>query len=76
MDTIVISKYEGGRRKAVLNRKKHSVDFADAVSVLGNERAVTILDDIVEEERFITLGRRCPRTSLLGHLYLAWRSGA
>ena len=29
----------------------------DATAVLEDERAVTILDDYVEEERFITMGR-------------------
>lgn len=44
-------------RKAVTNRRKHGVDFADAGTVLHDDRAVTIPDeDSDEEERFVTLG--------------------
>ena len=48
--------FEWDRKKARTNLKKHNVDFADATAVLEDERAVTILDDCVYEERFITLG--------------------
>ncbi len=36
--------------------KKHGIDFADAVSVFTDERAITIEDDYSEEERFVTIG--------------------
>jgi uncharacterized DUF497 family protein len=43
-------------RKAAANLKKHRVDFADAVTVLHDEQAITIRDDEGDEERFITIG--------------------
>lgn len=47
---------EWDRRKAAANRRKHGVDFADAVAVLYDELAVTIQDEHPDEERFITIG--------------------
>jgi uncharacterized DUF497 family protein len=49
--------YEWDCRKAIKNLQKHNVDFPDAIAVMEDERAVTILDDYVGEERFITLGK-------------------
>jgi uncharacterized DUF497 family protein len=43
-------------KKAVSNLKKHGIDFADAVSVLEDERAMTISEEYPNEERFITIG--------------------
>jgi uncharacterized DUF497 family protein len=45
-------------RKAAGNLKKHSVDFADAATVLYDERAITIRDDEDDEheERYVTIG--------------------
>ena len=43
-------------RKAVANRRKHDVDFADAATVLRDELAVTILDDDPNEERVAPIG--------------------
>ncbi len=42
------------KRKA--NLRKHGVEFADAVNVLDDPRAITIEDRDHDEERFITLG--------------------
>lgn len=42
-------------RKAAANLKKHGVDFADAATVLYDDRAVTIRDEAVEE-RYVTIG--------------------
>ena len=42
--------------KAEANRRKHGVDFADAVEVLYDPRALTMADDHPEEERYITTG--------------------
>lgn len=42
--------------KAAANVKKHGVDFADAATVLEDERALTMRDDDPDEERFVTLG--------------------
>ena len=48
--------FEWGSKKAISNLKKHGVDFADAVTVLEDERAITIPEDYPDEERFITVG--------------------
>jgi len=41
--------------KARSNLRKHGVAFADAVSALEDERALTIRDPTEEEERWVTL---------------------
>ena len=44
-------------RKAVINLRKHGVDFADAGTVLHDEQAITIHDEgSDDEDRFVTLG--------------------
>ncbi len=48
--------FEWDDRKAARNLKKHAVDFADAVAVFFDERAVTKPDPTADEERFVTLG--------------------
>lgn len=48
--------YQWDPDKAIANRQKHGVRFADAISVFGDERAITIVDDYPEEERFIIIG--------------------
>jgi hypothetical protein len=50
------SPYEWDPKKALLNRRKHGVAFADAVTVFQDERAVTLEDSDPEETRFVTLG--------------------
>ncbi len=42
--------------KAAGNLKKHGVDFADAVSALYDDLAVTVRDDDADEQRFVTMG--------------------
>ena len=58
--------------KAAANARKHGVDFADAVTVLDDEMAITIPDPAAdEEERFVTLG-----TDAVGRLLVvvySWR---
>lgn len=50
-------KFEWDPAKAASNRKKHGVDFADAVGVFEDELAITIEDNDAEGElRFITIG--------------------
>jgi uncharacterized DUF497 family protein len=49
-------KFEWDQRKATLNLGKHGVDFADAVTVLYDELAVTVPDDRASENRFTTIG--------------------
>lgn len=63
--------FEWDIKKALSNLKKHGIDFADAVSVLEDERAVTIPDEYYGEERFVTIGM-----DVLGRILVivyAWR---
>lgn len=48
--------YQWDDNKAKANLKKHKVDFAEAVTVFGDDLAVTIEDDTPDEERFVTIG--------------------
>ncbi len=48
--------YQWDNNKAEINRLKHGVDFADAVSVFANDAAITVVDDHPDEERFATMG--------------------
>lgn len=48
--------FEWDERKAKANLRKHRIDFADAVGVLEDPLAVTILDETSDEERFVTVG--------------------
>ena len=48
--------YEWDPRKAIINLRKHGIDFADAVSVFADELALTLRDPYPGEVRFITLG--------------------
>ena len=43
-------------KKAASNFRKHRVRFADSVSVLEDERAITIHDFEAEEERWVSIG--------------------
>lgn len=49
--------FEWDCKKAISNLKKHGVDFADAVSVFEDAKAITVSDDYADEERFITIGK-------------------
>jgi hypothetical protein len=48
--------FEWDEGKARANRRKHGIDFADAVAVLEDPLAVTIPDGAAGEERFVTVG--------------------
>ena len=48
--------YQWSRDKAAANLRKHSIDFADAVSVFSDDLAITIPDERFDEERFVTIG--------------------
>jgi uncharacterized DUF497 family protein len=48
--------YQWDKAKATTNRRKHGVRFADAVTIFDDESAITIEDDDLEEERFVTIG--------------------
>jgi len=63
--------YEWDAGKAESNRRKHGVDFADAVSVFGDELALTIPDEDDEKARFLTMG-----SDLMGRILVVaytWR---
>jgi uncharacterized DUF497 family protein len=49
-------RYEWDPDKAATNEARHGVRFADAVSVFGDEQALTIDDTHPDEERFVTIG--------------------
>ena len=51
-----IMDYEWDPDKARTNRDKHGISFADAVAVFGDDMALTMADDVADEERFITVG--------------------
>ena len=49
--------YQWDPRKADLNKKKHGIDFADAVAVFEYEWALTVEHQIVRnEQRYATFG--------------------
>jgi uncharacterized protein len=48
--------FEWDERKARANLRKHRVDFADAATVLEDDRAVTVTDEDPDEERYATIG--------------------
>lgn len=65
-------RFEWDNKKAAKNLRKHGVDFADAATVFYDEMAVTIRDEVTEEERFVTLGM-----DALGRILVvvySWRS--
>ena len=48
--------FEWDPDKAESNLRKHGVDFADAVTALYDDLAITIQDDTEDEQRFVTIG--------------------
>jgi len=48
--------YEWDPKKSVSNLRKHGIDFADAVIALEDELALTVDDNHLNEQRFITIG--------------------
>ncbi|MGH7923597.1 MAG: BrnT family toxin [Candidatus Binatus sp.] len=48
--------FEWDPKKAERNRRKHGVEFVDAVTVLDDDRAVTVADEHLNEERYVTFG--------------------
>ena len=48
--------YQWNDNKAKTNLKKHSIDFADAVTIFGDDLAVTVEDNNPHENWFITIG--------------------
>ena len=49
--------YQWDHKKAASNLKKHGVDFADAIGVFEDERALTVKEhSVINEQRFVTIG--------------------
>ncbi len=49
-------KFEWDERKARTNLRKHRVDFADAATMFEDNRAITVVEDNPDEERYATIG--------------------
>jgi len=62
---------EWDSRKAAANVKKHGVDFADAVTALYDDRAITVRDDEPNDERYVTIGMDALARVLV--VVYAWR---
>jgi uncharacterized DUF497 family protein len=43
-------------KKAERNLRKHGVEFVDAVIAFDDDRAITLVDEHPEEERYVTFG--------------------
>jgi uncharacterized DUF497 family protein len=50
--------FEWDPNKALMNARKHGVQFSEAISVFGDDDAITIVDDESDsdEQRLVTLG--------------------
>ncbi len=48
--------FEWDPKKAEQNLRKHGVEFANAVIVLDDNRAITLVDEHIGEERYVTFG--------------------
>jgi uncharacterized DUF497 family protein len=48
--------YEWDPAKSEANYRKHGVRFSDALSVFGDDGAVTIVDSNTDEERYVIIG--------------------
>jgi len=51
-----VNRFEWDPRKAASNARKHGIRFADAVTVLEDDRAITVRDDAQGEDRLVTIG--------------------
>ena len=51
--------FEWDPHKGRANVRRHAVEFADAVAVFEDERAITMVDEptAVDEQRWLTLGK-------------------
>jgi hypothetical protein len=64
---------EWDSRKAASNLQKHGIDFADAVTALDDDHAITVQDTLsAGETRYITVGYGCNGPGSDGGLHLAW----
>jgi len=51
-----LTAYEWDPRKAASNVRRHGIHFADATSVLEDDRAITLREDDDGEERWVVIG--------------------
>lgn len=63
--------FEWDEQKARRNLRKHQIDFADAVTVFDDRRALTIADDELDEERYAAVGMDAMGRLLVVILYHA-----
>lgn len=63
-------RYDWDPAKAETNARKHGIQFADAVSVFADDRAL-VADDAPDEDRFVTLG--LDAFGRLGVVVYTWR---
>lgn len=72
VQSYAVTEFEWDPRKAATNVIKHGIQFADAVLVLEDERAISFQDDFHgEEERWVTIGMD-PLARVLTVVY-TWR---
>jgi len=57
--------------KARANLRKHGIRFADAVSALEDDQAITVRDESDDEERWVTIGMDCMARILV--VVYTWR---
>ena len=48
--------FEWDPKKAASNTRNRGIQFADAVTVLVDDRSVNLRDDSADEERWVTMG--------------------
>lgn len=48
--------FEWDPKKAEANLRKHSVEYVDTIIVFDDDRAITLIDDHPNEERYVTFG--------------------
>lgn len=48
--------FEWDPKKAEANRRKHGIEFLDAVIVFDDDRGITLQDEYPTEERYVTFG--------------------
>jgi uncharacterized DUF497 family protein len=48
--------FEWDPKKAESNRQKHGIEFLDAVTVFDDDRAITLVDEHPDEERYVSFG--------------------
>lgn len=51
-----VTTFEWDPRKAASNVRKHGIHFADAISVLEDDHAITLREDDDGEERWVAIG--------------------